>query len=191
MRRLSPSLAVMRTPSSRLTMYCRRGAGCQSRSCSAWVSRKMMPVAGRRLESLLPRRSSAHSISMSRKCDWPFASVYKLWIRTRFLPVGSVAVMVYARSFAAKAGEPDYFRKGLDVGTQDLVELLRRGRCQEVVVILEPFLDIGQLENAPDLVADLVQDGTWRTGGREHDVRSIPLVAGHQLRESRHVRQER
>ena len=30
------------------------------------------------LESLLPRRSSAHSISMSRKCDSPFSSVYKL-----------------------------------------------------------------------------------------------------------------
>jgi hypothetical protein len=29
--RLSPSLAVIFTPASRLTMYCRRGAGCQSR----------------------------------------------------------------------------------------------------------------------------------------------------------------
>ena len=27
-------------------MYCRRGAGCQGRSCSAWVWRKMIPVAG-------------------------------------------------------------------------------------------------------------------------------------------------
>src|SRR5262249_52978766 len=32
MRRASPSLAVIWTPASRLTMYCRRGAGCQSRS---------------------------------------------------------------------------------------------------------------------------------------------------------------
>ena len=29
MKRLSPSLAVIFTPASRLTMYCRRGAGCQ------------------------------------------------------------------------------------------------------------------------------------------------------------------
>jgi hypothetical protein len=36
--RLSPSLAVIFTPASRLMMYCRRGAGCQSISCSAWVS---------------------------------------------------------------------------------------------------------------------------------------------------------
>ena len=36
-------------------MYCRRGAGCQSRSFSAFVWRKMIPVAGRRFESLLPR----------------------------------------------------------------------------------------------------------------------------------------
>src|SRR6266852_963218 len=32
MIRASPSLAVIRTPASRLMMYCRRGAGCQSRS---------------------------------------------------------------------------------------------------------------------------------------------------------------
>ena len=30
--RASPSLAVICTPASRLMMYCRRGAGCQSRS---------------------------------------------------------------------------------------------------------------------------------------------------------------
>src|ERR1700761_668774 len=41
----SPSLAVSSTPASRLMMYCRRGAGCQGRSCSACVWRKMMPVA--------------------------------------------------------------------------------------------------------------------------------------------------
>jgi hypothetical protein len=41
MTRLSPSLAVIFTPASRLMMYCRRGAGCQSTSCLAWVSRKM------------------------------------------------------------------------------------------------------------------------------------------------------
>src|SRR5437868_3344568 len=52
-----------------------RGAGCQSTWCSAWVSRKMTPVAGNFLDSLLPRRSSAHSTSISRKCDSPFASV--------------------------------------------------------------------------------------------------------------------
>src|SRR4030088_3300770 len=46
MNRLSPSLAVIFTPASRLTMYCRRGAGCQSTLCSAWVSRKDDP--GRR-----------------------------------------------------------------------------------------------------------------------------------------------
>jgi hypothetical protein len=43
-----------------LTMYCRRGAGCQSTLCSAWVSRKITPVAGSFLDNLLPRRSSAH-----------------------------------------------------------------------------------------------------------------------------------
>src|SRR5262245_1497910 len=32
MTRDSPSLAVISTPLSRLMMYCRRGAGCQSRS---------------------------------------------------------------------------------------------------------------------------------------------------------------
>ena len=53
MNRLSPSLAVSFTPASRLTMYWRRGAGCQSRWCSPRVSRKMTPFAGRRLESLL------------------------------------------------------------------------------------------------------------------------------------------
>src|SRR3984893_2541691 len=84
--RLSPSLAVIFTPASRLMMYCRRGAGCQSMSCSAWVLRKMIPVAGRRLESLLPRRSSIHSTSMSRKCDWPLASVYRLCTRIALSP---------------------------------------------------------------------------------------------------------
>src|SRR5208282_1454614 len=73
--RLFPSLAVIFTPASRLMMYWRRGAGCQSMSCSAWVSRKMMPLAGRRFDNLLPRLSSTHSTSMSRKCDWPVASV--------------------------------------------------------------------------------------------------------------------
>jgi hypothetical protein len=85
MKRLSPSLAVIFTPASRLTMYCRRGAGCQSTSCSASVSRKMMPFAGRRFDILLPRRSSTHSTSMSRKCDSPLASV-RLWMRMLFLP---------------------------------------------------------------------------------------------------------
>ena len=32
-------------------------------------------VAGKRLDNLLPRLSSIHSTSMSRKCDWPLASV--------------------------------------------------------------------------------------------------------------------
>src|SRR5262245_7426591 len=86
MNRLSPSLAVIFTPASRLTMYCRRGAGCQPRLCSAWVSRKITPFAGKRFDSLLPRRSSAHSISMSRKCDSPLASVWRLWMRIRVLP---------------------------------------------------------------------------------------------------------
>ena len=36
---------------------------------------------GLSLESLPARVSSAHSTSMSRKCDWPLASVYKLWMR--------------------------------------------------------------------------------------------------------------
>src|SRR6266540_2249288 len=40
----------------------------------------MMPLAGRRFESLPARPSSAHSTSMSRKCDSPLASVYRLWI---------------------------------------------------------------------------------------------------------------
>src|SRR3984893_4847274 len=84
--RLSPSLAVIFTPASRLMMYCRRGAGCQSMSCRACGSRRMIPVAGRRLESLLPRRSSTHSTSMSRKCDWPLASVYRLCIRIDLSP---------------------------------------------------------------------------------------------------------
>src|SRR5229473_8243489 len=41
----------------------------------------MIPVAGRRLESLPARVSSAHSTSMSRKCDCPLVSVYRLWMR--------------------------------------------------------------------------------------------------------------
>jgi len=53
---------------------------------SAWVSRKMIPVAGRRSESLLPRRCSTHSTSMSRKCDWPLASVYRLCMRIDLSP---------------------------------------------------------------------------------------------------------
>ena len=46
-------------------------------------------------------------------------------------------------SLAAKAGELDHFGKGLDVNTQDLVEFLRRGRCQKIIIILEAFLDVG------------------------------------------------
>ena len=74
MNRLSPSLAVSFTPASRLTMYWRRGAGCQSRWCSPRVSRKMT-----RSRAGAWRACSAalfdHSISMSRKCDSPLASV--------------------------------------------------------------------------------------------------------------------
>src|SRR3984957_17711692 len=72
--RASPSLAVICTPPSRLMMYCRRGAGCHERSYSPPVSRKMMPVAGRRFDSLLPLRSSTHSTSTSRQWVSPASS---------------------------------------------------------------------------------------------------------------------
>src|SRR2546428_5729 len=73
-RRVSPSLAVICTPASRLMMYCRRGAGCQSRSYSGWTSRKMIPVAGRRADSRPARLDSVRGTSMSSKCDSPFVS---------------------------------------------------------------------------------------------------------------------
>src|SRR6202165_4098980 len=41
----------------------------------------MIPVAGRRLLRLPALPSSTHSTSMSRKCDWALASVYRLWVR--------------------------------------------------------------------------------------------------------------
>src|SRR6266511_2967600 len=41
----------------------------------------MIPVAGKRFESLPARVSSTHSTSISRKCDSPLASVYRLWMR--------------------------------------------------------------------------------------------------------------
>src|SRR5207245_9249854 len=70
----SPSLAVICTPASRLMMYWRRGAGCQSRSYSGWTSRKMIPVAGRRADSRPARLDSVRGPSMSSKCDSPFVS---------------------------------------------------------------------------------------------------------------------
>src|SRR5437867_9478508 len=73
-RRVSPSLAVICTPASRLMMYCRRGAGCPSRSYSCWTSRKMIPVAGRRADSRPARLDSVRGTSMSSKCDSPFVS---------------------------------------------------------------------------------------------------------------------
>src|SRR5262249_18450991 len=78
--RASPSLAVICTPASRLMMYCRRGAGCQLRSYSGGTSRKMMPVAGRRLESLPAGPLSAYSTSRSLKWDSPLSSTQSLWI---------------------------------------------------------------------------------------------------------------
>src|SRR3954453_20116209 len=41
----------------------------------------MMPLAGRRADSLEKFRSSTPCTSTSRQCDSPFASQYKLWIR--------------------------------------------------------------------------------------------------------------
>src|SRR5579875_1983899 len=41
----------------------------------------MIPLAGRRRESLPDGPSSTHSTSMSRKCDSPLASVYRLCMR--------------------------------------------------------------------------------------------------------------
>src|ERR1700730_14930691 len=80
MTRLSPSLAVIWTPASRVMMYWRRGAGGRLWRAVGGTSRKMIPVAGRRLESLPACVSSAHSTLMSRKCDCPLASVYRLWM---------------------------------------------------------------------------------------------------------------
>src|SRR5262249_14897014 len=41
----------------------------------------MIPLAGRRRDSLPARSSSIHSTWMSRKCDSPLASAYRLWMR--------------------------------------------------------------------------------------------------------------
>ena len=52
--RVSPSLAVSSRPASRLMMYCARGAGCQSCSSMESTRRKMMPLAGKARELVLP-----------------------------------------------------------------------------------------------------------------------------------------
>ncbi len=70
-------------------------------------------------------------------------------------------------SLGTKTGERDHPGKGLDVGTQDPVVLLRRGQRGSKVEVSQPFLDIGQLEDASDLSTDLVQDGTRRPGRRQ------------------------
>ena len=74
----SPSLAVSCTPASRLMMYCRLGAGCHGRSCSAWVWRKMMPVAGSRAEVFPSGPSCAQSIWMSRQCEFAVGVAVKI-----------------------------------------------------------------------------------------------------------------
>src|SRR5262245_23164710 len=63
----------------------------------------MIPAAGRRFESLLPRRSSAHSTSMSRKCDSPLASVYRLWMRM-WSPRGKRAAYTRERCTTGREG---------------------------------------------------------------------------------------
>src|SRR4030095_7359534 len=82
-------------------------------------------------------------------------------------PFRCASMAIEGCSLAAKTGQPDHLGKSLDVGAQDLVEFLRRGRRQEIVEVLEAFLDIGQVENAPDLAVYLVQDGTWRSARRK------------------------
>src|SRR5687767_262135 len=46
-----------------------------------------------------------------------------------------------------QAREPRHFRKGLDVGTDDAVHLLRRRRRENIVEVLEALLHVGQLED--------------------------------------------
>ena len=74
MIRVSPSLAVIRFGPSRLITYWRRVAVCQSKRHVPGVKRKMMQVAGKRLEVVPSGPSSAHSISMSRKWLSPYSS---------------------------------------------------------------------------------------------------------------------
>src|SRR5580658_5376842 len=91
----SPSLVVSSTPASRLMMYCRRGAGCQGRSCSAWVCRKMMPLANWRAEVLPSGPSFTHSMVISRQCDSPAASQYRLCTRMPILLIPPVWLALF------------------------------------------------------------------------------------------------
>src|SRR5207302_10538140 len=71
-------------PGGRLEVH--QKAGASRRHARLASHGKMITVAGRRLESLLPLLSSTHSTSMSRKCDWPLSSVYRLCIRMGVSP---------------------------------------------------------------------------------------------------------
>src|SRR5258706_15096531 len=88
--------------------------------------------------------------------------------------------------------EPDHFghlRKGLDLGAYNPVLFLRRGGLEMKSHRLQPFLDVGQLKNAPDVVTDLNEDW-WRcSGGREPRVRSISAETGKYFRHRRYVGQ--
>ena len=81
-------------------MYCRRGAGCQGRSCSAWVCRKMMPLAACRAE-VLPSGPSIHPTSIVDVAPVRIAvGVADTELCTR-MPIDRVSLLVLASSACA------------------------------------------------------------------------------------------